>query len=67
VQLRILVRGWGRDLGETGILSKGLDGAEEPEGTVSKGKIYKKVLEPENKRRTKVRISSGIDVRLGGS
>ena len=24
------------------------------------------MLEPENKRRTKVRISSGIDVRLGG-
>jgi hypothetical protein len=65
--MRITVRGWGRDLGETVILSGGLDGAEEPASTFSKGKLYKKILEPENKRRTKVRISSGIDVRLGGS
>jgi hypothetical protein len=67
MNMRITVRGWGRDLGETVILSEGLDGAEEPGDTFSKGKLYKKVLEPENKRRTKVRISSGIEARLGGS
>jgi hypothetical protein len=66
VTMRITVRGWGRDLGETVILSEGLDAAEEVGETYERGKLYKKVLEPENKRRTKVRISSGIDVRLGG-
>jgi hypothetical protein len=65
--MRITVRGWGRDLGETVILSEDLESADEAPGTYSKGKLYKKVLEPENKRRTKVRISSGIEVRLGGS
>jgi hypothetical protein len=43
-----------------------LNDAEEPGDTYQRNKLYKKVLEPENKRRTKVRISSGIDVRLGG-
>lgn len=65
--MQITVRGWSRDLGETLVLSGGLDGAEEPAGTYSKGKLYKKVVNPENKRFTKVRISSGVDVRLGGS
>src|SRR5215469_6858986 len=64
--MRITVRGWGRDLGETTILSEGLNEAEEPGETYQRGKLYKKVVYPENKRRTKVRISSGIDVRLGG-
>lgn len=64
--MRITVRGWGRDLGETVILSEGLNEAEEPGETYQRNKLYKQVLEPENKRRTKVRISSGIDVRLGG-
>jgi hypothetical protein len=65
--MQITVRGWSRDLGETVVLSGGLDGAEEPQGTYSKGKLYKKVVNPENKRFTKVRISSGVEVRLGGS
>lgn len=64
--MRITVRGWGRDLGETIILSEDLEGAEEPSDSYQRGKLYKKVLEPENRRRAKVRISSGIDVRLGG-
>lgn len=65
--MQITVRGWSRDVGETVILSGGLEGAEEPAGNYSKGKLYKKVVGPENKRWTKVRISSGVDVRLGGS
>jgi hypothetical protein len=66
MNMRITVRGWGRDLGETVLLSEGLNEAEEPGETYQRGKLYKKVLEPENKRRTKVRISTGIDARLGG-
>lgn len=64
--MHITVRGWGRDLGETVVLSELLSEAEEPGDTYQRNKLYKKVLEPENKQRTKVRISSGIDVRLGG-
>jgi hypothetical protein len=51
---------------ETVVLSDGIEGAEEPGGSYERGKIYKKLLEPENRRRTKVRISKGVDVRLGG-
>ena len=65
--MRITVRGWSRDVGETVILSEGLDDAEEPAGSYSKGKLYKRVVDPDNKRWTRVQISSGIDVRLGGS
>lgn len=65
--MQITVRGWSRDLGETVVLSGGLAEAVEPEGTYSKGMLYKKVVNPENKRFTKVRISSGVEVRLGGS
>jgi len=66
MNMRITVRGWGRDLGETVVLSDGIEGAEEPGGSYERDKIYKKLLEPENRRRTKVRISKGVDVRLGG-
>jgi hypothetical protein len=65
--MQITVRGWSRDLGETVVLSGGLGEAEEPAGTYSKGKLYKQVVNAENKRFTKVRISSGVEVRLGGS
>src|ERR1700733_559767 len=65
--MRITVRGWGRDLGETGIMNASLDEAVAPEASYSRGKVYKKVLNPENRRRTSLRISTGTEVRLGGT
>ncbi|MGH6681662.1 MAG: hypothetical protein ACREDL_22615 [Bradyrhizobium sp.] len=67
--MRISVRGWGRDLGETKIMGGDLEEAETlPEGgRYSLGKVYKSVLSSENRRRTKVRISTGTEVRLGGT
>jgi hypothetical protein len=65
--MRITVRGWGRDLGETEIMNASLDEAVAPEGSYSRGKVYKKVLNPENRRRTSLRISTGTEVRLGGT
>ncbi|MDH2404089.1 hypothetical protein QCM77_29660 [Bradyrhizobium sp. SSUT18] len=41
--------------------------AEVPEGNFSLRKLYKKVLNPEDRRRTSVRISTGTEVRLGGT
>jgi hypothetical protein len=63
----ITVRGWGRDQGSTSIMSARLSGAETPGGTYSRGKLYKAVLHPEDKRLTKVRISTSTEVRLGGN
>jgi hypothetical protein len=66
--MRITVRGWGRDLGETEIMNASLDEAVgRPEGHYSRGQIYKTVLNPENRRRTSLRISTGTEVRLGGT
>jgi hypothetical protein len=67
--MRISVRGWGRDLGETEIMSGGLHDAEtlSEGGRYSRGKVYKKILSPEDRRRTKIRISTGTEVRLGGT
>jgi hypothetical protein len=65
--MRITVRGWGRDLGETEIMDAALEDAEIPEGNYSRSKVYKKVLNPEDRRRTKVRVSTGTEVRLGGT
>jgi hypothetical protein len=65
--MRITVRGWGRDQGETTIMSAALADAESPGGTYSRGKLYKKVEYPENRRLTKVRISTSAEVRLGGN
>ena len=65
--MRITVRGWGRDQGETTIMSAALAGAETPEGKYSRGKLYKKVEYPEHRRLTKVRISTSAEVRLGGN
>jgi hypothetical protein len=67
--MHISVRGWGRDLGKTTLLDASLLGAEtlgEGEG-YHKGKLYKKVLNPEHRRLTQVRISAGTEVRLGGN
>jgi hypothetical protein len=65
--MHITVRGWGRDQGETTIMSAALADAESPAGTYSRGKLYKTVEYPENKRLTKVRISTSAEVRLGGN
>jgi hypothetical protein len=65
--MRIAVRGWSRDLGETEIMSASLLDAEVPEKNFSRGKLYKKVLNPEDRRRASVRISTGTEVRLGGT
>jgi hypothetical protein len=57
--MRITVRGWARDLGETEIMNASLDEAVVvPEGSYSRGKVYKKVLNPEDRRRTSLRIST---------
>jgi hypothetical protein len=65
--MRITVRGWGRNLGETEIMSASLGDAEAPAGTYSRGKIYTKVVDPDDRRRTKVRVSTSAEVRLGGT
>jgi hypothetical protein len=65
--MRIAVRGWSRDLGETEVMNASLLEAEVPEGNFSLRKLYKKVLNPEDRRRTSVRISTGTEVRLGGT
>jgi hypothetical protein len=64
--MRITVRGWGRDLGETEIMDHSLEDAVAPEGNYQRGKLYKKVQNPDNRRRTSMRISTGTEVRLGG-
>jgi hypothetical protein len=65
--MRITVRGWGRDLGETVIMNAPLSEAEVPPGKYSIGKIYTEVLHRENRRNTSLRISTGTEVRLGGT
>jgi hypothetical protein len=67
--MHISVRGWGRDLGETEIMSGGLQDAKTlGEGErYSLGKVYKTIVSPDDRRRTKIRISTGTEVRLGGT
>jgi hypothetical protein len=67
--MRISARGWGRNLGDTEIMSADLREAETlgEEGRCSFGKTYKKVVNPENWRRTHVRITTSADLRFGGS
>jgi len=65
--MRITVRGWGRDLGETEIMNAALEEAEIPGDTFQRGKLYKTVLNPDDRRRTKMRVSTGTEVRLGGT
>jgi hypothetical protein len=36
-------------------------------GRYSTGKLYKKVLNPDDRRRTQVRISTSTELRLGGT
>jgi hypothetical protein len=65
--MRITVRGWARDLGETEIMSGSLEEAIVPEGNFQRGQLYKQVLNADNRSRTSVRISTGTEVRLGGT
>lgn len=67
--MRITVRGWGRDLGETDLMSAALADASVivDGGRYSRGKLYKQVLNTDDRRRTKVRISTSTEVRLGGT
>src|SRR5262245_49913203 len=65
--MRISVRGWGRDLGETSLLDAPLYTAEVPGDRFSRDHLYKKVFDAENRRRTKVRISTSAEMRLGGT
>lgn len=65
--MRITVRGWGRDQGETVIMNAALAEAENPGGSYSRGKLYKAVEYPDARRLTKVRISTSTEVRLGGT
>lgn len=65
--MRITVRGWGRDLGETEIMNGALADAEAAPDRLTIRKLYKAVDNPEDKRRTKVRILTSTDLRLGGT
>jgi hypothetical protein len=65
--MHISVRGWGRDLGETTLVREPLHSAEEPGDRLSRDKLYKKVFDAEDRRRTKVRISTSAEMRLGGT
>ena len=65
--MRITVRGWGRDLGETEIMNAPVSGAETPPDRLSQGKLYKSLDHLENKRFTSVRLYGSADLRLGGT
>lgn len=65
--MRITVRGWGRDLGETDVMNGSLADAEAIPNRLTHGKLYKGVDNPEDKRRTKVRILTSAELRLGGT
>jgi hypothetical protein len=65
--MRITVRGWGRDLGETEVMNVAIGDAETPPDRLSQGKLYKNLDHPENKRFTKVRLYGSADLRLGGT
>jgi hypothetical protein len=67
--MRISVRGWGRDAGETEVMDGALADAEAvpPNRRLTRGTLYKEVEYPETKWRTKVRIVTSADLRLGGN
>lgn len=65
--MRITVRGWGRDLGETEVMNVAITDAEIPPDRLSQGKLYKNLDHLENKRFTKVRLYGSADLRLGGT
>jgi hypothetical protein len=66
--MRITVRGWGRDQGETGIMDASLGEAQPSPGRLTKGETYLDVQEfPDYPHLTKVRVLTSTEVRLGGS
>jgi hypothetical protein len=65
--MRITVRGWGRNLRETEIMNAAIADAETPPHWLSRGKLYKNLDQPENKRFTKVRLYGSADLCLGGT
>lgn len=65
--MRISVRGWGRDVGETVLVDHHLSHAEEPGERFAREHLYKQVVDPDNRTRTKVRISTSAEMRLGGT
>jgi hypothetical protein len=68
--MRITVRGWSRDVGETEIMSAAVADAkdsEDTDGRLSRSTLYKKVLHADDRLRTKVQVYSSVDVRLGGT
>jgi hypothetical protein len=65
--MRIMVRGWGRNQGEKELMNADLRDAEEPAGHYIRGKTYFKVVNPDYRNMTKVRISTDTELRLGGN
>jgi len=68
--MRITVRGWSRDLGETQIMSAALPEAEKGPASgepYERETTYLNVEHPGDRRRTKVRISKRAELRLGGN
>jgi hypothetical protein len=64
--MRISVRGWGRDAGETEVMNGSLLEAESEPERYSTGKIYKKAEYLDSRIYGRVRISTSTEVRLGG-
>jgi len=66
--MRIAVRGWGRDLGETELMDVAIDDFKEVgDGRLDRDTLYKRIDHLDNKHRTKVRFSRSIEARLGGT
>jgi hypothetical protein len=68
--MRITVRGWGRDLGETELTNASLAdarGASDDNGRLSRGNLYKSILYPEHRSLAGVRIATSAEMRLGGT
>jgi|SRR5579862_989473 len=68
--MRITVRGWGRDLGKTEIMSAALVDAEEGPGPgehYDSSTAYLNVVYPEADSLTKVHVSKKAELRLGGN
>lgn len=65
--MRITVRGWGRNLGQTVIMDRELREAEALADRLKSGKLYKGVDYADDKRRTRVRILTSAELRLGGT
>ena len=66
--MRIVVRGWGRDQGETEIMNSPLGDADTgPTESYTRGETYLRIVSPEVRNLTKARVSTSTTVRLGGN